>query len=86
MEANSLRSRLSAGQPVIGTMLQEVSSPFIVHILANAGFDFAYVDLEHGRYGLETAIDLIQALRLSPVIPLVRVPDNQYHFIAQVGS
>jgi 2-keto-3-deoxy-L-rhamnonate aldolase RhmA len=84
MNANPLRSKLSAGLPVMGTMIQEVSSPFIVHALANAGFDFVYVDMEHGRFGLESAIDLIQILRFSKIAPLVRVPDNQYHFIARL--
>ena len=84
MKPNSLRSRLQAGQPVIGTMIQEISTPFIVHALANAGFDFVYVDLEHGRFGIEAAIGLIQTIRLTKMVPLVRVPDNQYYFIARL--
>jgi len=84
MKPNSLRTRLEAGQLVIGTMIQEVNSPFIVHALSNAGFDFVYVDMEHGRFGLESAVDLIQTIRLSNMVPLVRVPDNQYFWIARL--
>jgi 2-keto-3-deoxy-L-rhamnonate aldolase RhmA len=84
MRANALRSQLGAGKPAIGTMIDEISSPFIVHILANAGFDFVFVDLEHGRFGQEEAANLIQTIRLSPMTCLVRVPDNQYHLIARV--
>lgn len=84
MKPNSLRASLQAGRPVIGTMIQEISSPFIVHALANAGFDFVYVDMEHGRFGLETAVDLIQVIRLTEMTPLVRVPDNQYYWIARL--
>lgn len=84
MKPNSLRTRLQAGQPVVGTMIQEIASPFVVHAFANAGFDFVYVDMEHGRFDLETAAGLIQAIRLSNMVPLVRVPDNQYHLIARV--
>ena len=84
MKPNLLRTRLLAGQPVVGTMIQEITSPFIVHAFANAGFDFVYVDLEHGRFSLETAASLIQTIRLTQMIPLVRVPDNQYHLIARV--
>lgn len=84
MKPNSLQARLQAGQPVIGTMIQEVSSPFIVHVLAKAGFDFVYVDMEHGRFGLESAVDLLQTIRLSNMVPLVRVPDNQYYWIARL--
>lgn len=84
MKPNSLRARLLAGQPVVGTMIQEVGTPFIVHALANAGFDFVYVDMEHGRFDLETVASLIQTIRLTNMVPLVRVPDNQYHLIARV--
>jgi len=84
MKPNSLRARLQAGQPVVGTMIQEVASPFIVHALANAGFDFVYVDMEHGRFGLESAVDLLQIIRLTNMAPLVRVPDNQYYWIARL--
>ena len=84
MKPNSLRTRLLAGQPVVGTMIQEISTPFIVHAFANAGFDFVYVDMEHGRFNLETAAGLIQTIRLTDIVPLVRVPDNQYHLIARV--
>jgi 2-keto-3-deoxy-L-rhamnonate aldolase RhmA len=75
---------MQAGSPMIGTMIQEVGSPFIVHALANAGFDFVYVDMEHGKFGLESAVNLILTIRLTNMIPLVRVPDNQYHLIARV--
>ena len=84
MKSNSLRTRLLGGQPVVGTMIQEVTSPFIVHAFVNAGFDFVYVDMEHGRFSLETAAGLIQTIRLTDIVPLVRVPDNQYHLIARV--
>lgn len=84
MKPNLLRTRLLAGHPVVGTMIQEVTSPFIVHALVNAGFDFVYVDMEHGRFNLETAAGLIQTIRLTDMTPLVRVPDNQYHLIARV--
>jgi len=84
MKPNSLRARLQAGQPVVGTMIQEVGSPFIVHALANAGFDFVYVDMEHGRFSHESVVALIQTIRLTNMVPLVRVPDNQYPLIARV--
>jgi 2-keto-3-deoxy-L-rhamnonate aldolase RhmA len=84
MRTNSLRSQLGSGKPAIGTMIEEISSPFIVHVLANAGFDFVFVDMEHGRFGQEAAVNLIQTVRLTPMTCLVRVPDNQYHLIARM--
>ena len=84
MRTNSLRSQLGSGKPVIGTMIEEISSPFIVHVLANAGYDFVFVDMEHGRFGQEGAANLIQTVRLTSMTCLVRVPDNQYHLIARI--
>lgn len=84
MRANSLRAKMKAGKPVIGTMIDEISSSFIVHVLFNAGFDFVFIDMEHGRFDQETVTSLIQMIRLTPITCLVRVPDNQYPLIARV--
>lgn len=84
MKNNRIRENLKAGDPVIGTMIQEVVNPFIIHAVANANFDFVYVDMEHGRFSMEGACDLIQMLRLTNVTPFVRVPNNEYHFIAKM--
>ena len=53
MRMNALRAQLGSRKPAIGTMIEEISSPFIVHILANAGYDFLFVDMEHGRFDQE---------------------------------
>jgi 2-keto-3-deoxy-L-rhamnonate aldolase RhmA len=84
MRTNRLRSILAAGKPAFGTMLQEMTSTVLPILLANAGFDFAFIDMEHGPYSLESASELIRTLRLSGLTPLVRVPDGQYHLIARV--
>lgn len=84
MRPNRLRTILSAGKPAFGTMIQEMASTVLPVLLANAGFDFAFIDMEHGPFSLETATELIRALRLTGMTPLVRVPDGQYHLIARV--
>ncbi len=84
MRQNKIKAMLKAGKPAIGTMIQEVVNPFIIHVIANAKFDFVYVDMEHGRFSMEGACDLIQMLRLTNVTPFVRIPNNEYHFIAKM--
>ena len=84
MRKNALRAKLDAGKPVIGTMIGEISTPFIVHVLVNAGYDFVFIDMEHGRFSHQEAVSLIQTFRLTSITCLVRVPDNQYHLIARV--
>jgi 2-dehydro-3-deoxyglucarate aldolase/4-hydroxy-2-oxoheptanedioate aldolase len=79
-----MRSRLAEGQAVFGTMIQEMTSTVVPLLLAKAGFDFAFIDMEHGPFSLESATELIRTLRLTGMTPLVRVPDAQYHLIARV--
>ncbi len=83
MIKNSLRAKLESGKPVFGTMMQELRSPAVPMILANAGFDFIFIDMEHGAHTMETVADLIKVTRLAGITPLIRVPDLQYHFIAR---
>ncbi len=84
MRLNRLRAMLQSGRFATGMMIQEVRSPAIAIILAQAGFDFAFIDMEHGRFDLESTANVIQALRLAGLTPLVRVPDGEYHLIARV--
>jgi len=84
MRFNRVRALLQQGKAAFGTMIQEFRSPAIAYILANAGFDFAFIDMEHGTFSLETVSDLIKAIRLAGLTVLVRVPEGQYPFIAPV--
>ena len=84
MRKNALRQKLSEGKVVYGTMLQELRSPAVIQLVANAGYDFVFIDMEHGAYNMETVADLIKVARLANLVPLVRVPDAEYHLIARV--
>jgi len=83
MKDNLLRKALNEGRVVIGTMLQELRTPAIPLLLADVGYDFIFIDMEHGAHNMETVADLIKVTRLTGMTPLVRVPDLQYHFIAR---
>jgi 2-dehydro-3-deoxyglucarate aldolase/4-hydroxy-2-oxoheptanedioate aldolase len=84
MRKNALRSVLQEGRPVFGTMIQELRTPAIVELMAVAGFDFVFIDMEHGAFNMETVADMIKIARLAGVTPLVRVPDDEYHLVARV--
>jgi len=84
MRDNKVRAALKRGKLVIGTMIQELRSPAAPLLFANAGFDFVFIDMEHGTYDLETVADMIKVARLADIVPLVRVPDGLYHLIARV--
>jgi 2-keto-3-deoxy-L-rhamnonate aldolase RhmA len=83
MKPNALRLKLSQGEPVYGTMIQAVPLPAIGQIMALAGCDFIFFDMEHGPFGMETIAAMIQITRLAGVTPLVRVPDDEYHLMVR---
>ena len=83
LQDNRIKQALQRGDAVIGTMASEIRSPGFMWMLAHAGFDFVFIDMEHGTYDLPTVADLIKVARLAGITPLVRVPDLGYHFAAQ---
>ncbi len=83
MIKNRVRAKLNNGETVLGTMIQELRSPAVPVLFANAGFDFIFIDMEHGAHNMETVSDMIKTARFAGITPFVRVPDLQYHLIAR---
>ena len=51
---NPVRKRLLAGEPALG-ILVTMPSPQMVQILAGNGFDWVFIDMEHGPITIESA-------------------------------
>jgi 2-keto-3-deoxy-L-rhamnonate aldolase RhmA len=79
----SIRERALAGESVLGAMVFEFFVPGMPQILRNAGADYAIFDMEHGGLGYETLKMLVAASRGTGLVPMVRVPRGEYHFIAR---
>ena len=79
----SLRQRALSGETIGGAMIFEFFAPGMPQILSNAGAEFAIYDMEHGGLSLETLKMLAAASRGTGVVPMVRVPRGEYHFIAR---
>src|SRR6476620_11031076 len=84
LKDNRVKQALKQGQPVIGTMITEAGSTGFVWLLANMGYDFVFIDMEHSAYGLQPTADMIKVARLAGLVPLVRVTDLAYYLIAPV--
>jgi len=67
-----MKSALKERKVVFGPMVSEVSNPAIAVVFAQAGFDFFFVDLEHGCFSLETVSDMILAGRAADIPIIVR--------------
>ena len=83
MTRKSLRQRALAGDAVPGSMVFEFFSPGIAQILKLAGAEFIIYDMEHTGIGLETVKEQVAYCRGLDVVPMVRVPRGEYHFLAR---
>jgi 2-keto-3-deoxy-L-rhamnonate aldolase RhmA len=84
MRSNHVKRKLIEGGVSIGTFMLEFNTTGIARIAAEAGAEFAIFDMEHTGWGTETIRMLIATSRSTEMIPVVRVPATEYHFIARV--
>ena len=83
MRTNHVKSDLRAGKHAFGTMVFEFFSPGMPQIIKSAGADFVLFDMEHSGVTIETLKGQIAGCRGLGLVPMVRVPTLQYHFIAR---
>ena len=72
---NPVKQKLKNGQKTIGGFLQTLS-PVAAEIMAQAGFDWLIVDLEHSPGDFANLQAQLQAMNGSGVVPFARAPWN----------
>ncbi len=77
---NPVKEKIAAGGVVVGPFIQ-LPSPEIVEVVARAGFDFAFLDAEHGRISPEDAYPMILAAEANGIPALARVGQNDRQVI-----
>ena len=80
---NPVKAALAAGRRAFGAMVFEFFSPGLPQICRNAGAEFVLFDMEHTGLGFETLKTQIALCRGLDIVPMVRVPRGEYHFIAR---
>jgi 4-hydroxy-2-oxoheptanedioate aldolase len=83
MLSNHVRARLRAGEPSLGSWLA-IPSPVSARYMAQLGFDWLTVDIEHQPAGIETAAQMFAAIVANGTAPLARVPWNTGENIKRV--
>lgn len=73
---NPLKKLLRDGKPVVG-MTVTIPSADVVLQAARTGFDFVWIEMEHGPVTLESVRGMVLATQGTPLIPIVRVPVNE---------
>ena len=71
---NTVKAKLTAGEPVLGGTVS-TSDPEIYCAMANAGFDFIWIEMQHSHLNYTDVARMIFACRDAPAIPFIRVPD-----------
>ena len=80
---NAVKRRLRAGEKTSGAWLS-LCSPIAAEIMADAGFDWLLIDMEHGHGDYQTLLAQLQAIEGSGTVPLVRVQGNDPMVIKRV--
>ena len=83
MRTNPVKAALAAGGRAYGAMVFEMFTPGLPQILRNAGADYVLYDMEHTGLGFETLKTQFALCRGLDLVPMVRVPRGEYHFIAR---
>ena len=82
--SNPARERLSKGEIAIGVGLRQARTVDIAPIMRQAGYDWLFVDLEHGSMDLDTATQISVAALGAGISSLVRVPRSRYDLATRV--
>lgn len=80
---NPLRARLATNEPAIGVLIT-MPSVHTTQVLAHAGFDWLFVDMEHGPIDIQSAHAIITATQGTGAAPIVRVPWNVHWLVKPV--
>jgi len=74
-DGNCVQGKLAGGQTVLG-LVTRLFSPTVVELAGLAGFDYVWIDMEHGAASFETAESLVRAADAVAIEAMIRLPDK----------
>ena len=75
---NVAREKLEKGELSLGVGVRLTRSVEIAKAMATAGFDWLFLDMEHGVMSLEACAQISIAALDAGIAPIARVPNGQY--------
>lgn len=75
---NVAREKLEQGKLSLGVGVRMTRSVEIAKAMAVAGFDWLFLDMEHGVMSLESCAQIATAALDAGIAPLARVPNGEY--------
>jgi 2-dehydro-3-deoxyglucarate aldolase/4-hydroxy-2-oxoheptanedioate aldolase len=83
MRDNPVKKKLLAGQPVFGAFGWEFLASGLPQIVKAAGAEFLLMDMEHNGANYDMIKTQAQLCRGIDLVPMARIPTNQYHYISR---
>lgn len=83
MIKNPTKELLAAGSLSVGIGVRTVRTGEIAPVMKNAGFDWLFIDLEHGPSAVESAYNISVAALGAGITPIVRVPQGDLRLAAR---
>ena len=71
---NTVKQKLAAGKQVVGGTVS-IPDPDTYCAMANAGFDFLWIEMQHSPMSYQNVAHMIMACKGAPAMPFIRVPD-----------
>jgi|SRR5687768_14143006 len=71
---NTAKQKLAEGKQIVGGTVS-TTDPNIYCAMANSGFDFLWIEMQHSPLSYQTVATMIAACKGAPAIPFIRVPD-----------
>ena len=76
MRKNKLKKIFSEGKAVVNGWLQ-IPSSFSAEVMAHQGWDSLTIDMQHGVIDYPNALQMLQAISTTDVVPMVRINWNE---------
>jgi 4-hydroxy-2-oxoheptanedioate aldolase len=71
---NTVKTKMKEGKQVVGGTVSS-SDPDIYCAMANAGFDFTWIEMQHSVLNYHEVANMIRYCKGASAIPFIRVPD-----------
>jgi len=84
MQPNRVKRILGEGGLALGTYTGGIADPQIVEIIGHAGFDAAFIDMEHTSFDLRDIQLMVMAAERVGITPIVRTPGFDPAFILRL--
>ena len=81
MNGEELKQKVKSGGIVYGTMLSMSRNPRWATPMAAFGLDYMIIDTEHSPRGRDDVADFLAAFSFSGVVPIVRIPIPDSHYV-----